>query len=102
MEGLFMPLAIPSSDEIRSIIREELELKFSQFDSLSQNTKQSQNIEVDEPFLSQSELSELLKISKVSIIKWQKEGLLKVHRIGRRVLYKKSEILSALNKRSVR
>lgn len=94
-----MPLAIPSSDEIRSIIREELELKFSQFDSVSQKNKQSHNIEVDEPFLSQSELSELLKVSKVSIIKWQKQGLLKVHRIGRRVLYKRSEVLSSLCQR---
>lgn len=94
-----MPVSIPSSDEIRSIIREELELKFLQFDSVSQKTRQSQNIEVDEPFLSQSELSELLKASKVSIIKWQKQGLLKVHRIGRRVLYKRSEVLSSLSQK---
>ncbi|MBL7973743.1 MAG: helix-turn-helix domain-containing protein [Candidatus Kapabacteria bacterium] len=94
-----MSVVLPSSDEIRAIVREELDSKLSKIIAESAKIQSPQPDNLDDGFLSQSEVSQLLQVSKLTIIKWQKQGLLKVHRIGRRVLYKRSEVLSSLSQR---
>lgn len=49
-------------------------------------------------FLTRKEVSELLGVSLVTLHKWDKKGILKPSRIGRRVRYLKSDILNSLNK----
>ena len=47
-------------------------------------------------WLSTREVSDLLKISTVTCHEWSKRGILKKHRIGSRVRYRKDEVLNAL------
>ena len=49
-------------------------------------------------FLTRKEVSELLGVSLVTLHKWDKKGILKPSRIGRRVRYLKSDVLNSLNK----
>ena len=49
-----------------------------------------------ENFLTRQEVSKLFHISLVTLNKHTKSKRLKAHRIGARVLYKKSEIIQAL------
>lgn len=59
----------------------------------------------NEPLLTQSEAVELLRCTKQSLIRWRQKGYLKALRVGRRVLYRKSDLLKALegnNKRGMR
>lgn len=53
----------------------------------------------DEPeeLLTRNEVINLLKVSEVTVTKWTKEGFLKGYRLGQRVRYKKSEVMSALD-----
>ena len=49
-------------------------------------------------WLSSKETEKLLKISAVTRWKWGKDGILKPHKIGNRIRYRKDEVLQALIK----
>ena len=53
--------------------------------------------EMDETLLTRKETAELLKITLPTLHNYQKEDRLKSYRIGRRVFFKKREILDAVN-----
>ena len=52
---------------------------------------------VEQP-ISQAEAAEFLGKTRVTLINWRKKGLITGYRIGGRVFYKPSELLSALQK----
>jgi len=47
--------------------------------------------------LSKEETCALLRVSKVTIHKWTKKRLIQSYRIGRKIYFKKSELLEAIN-----
>jgi excisionase family DNA binding protein len=51
-----------------------------------------------EEYLTRAEVAELLKISLPTVSDWSKKGILKPYRLGKKVLFKLSEIDDALNK----
>ena len=77
-------------DELISVIREAFreELK----ESFIQQEKESDL----NSLLSRKEVAEFLKISLPTLLNYQKSGILRCHRIGSRVLFKKSEVMEAL------
>jgi len=50
----------------------------------------------DEVLLTQSEVCAFYKVSKPTIIKWQKEGKIKAYSIDNERRYKKSELMDSL------
>ena len=50
-----------------------------------------------EPLLKIEEACQLLKVSKVTIHKWKKQNKIQSYRIGRKIYFKKSELLNSLN-----
>jgi excisionase family DNA binding protein len=54
--------------------------------------------EVDEIYLSQRETAKFLRISLPTLIAWKKSGKLPYYQNGRKILFKKSELLEALRK----
>jgi excisionase family DNA binding protein len=50
----------------------------------------------DEVLLTQTEVCEFYKVSKTTIIKWAKDGKIKVYAIDNERRYKKSELLDSL------
>lgn len=55
----------------------------------------SQQTEQDE-ILSREQTAELLKISLVTLWKWTNNDIIPAYRIGKKVRYKKSEVLASL------
>ena len=49
-----------------------------------------------EDFLSREETAKLVKISLPTLNQWTKEGILLSYRIGKRILYRKSEVEEAV------
>lgn len=47
----------------------------------------------DEALLKTDEIAKYLGVSKVTIHTWKREGKIPFHRLGRRIYFKKSEIL---------
>jgi excisionase family DNA binding protein len=70
---------------MREIMQEEIK-------KLQNNTQISQQDEI----MSIEEVQTLLHVSKVTIHKWKKRKLIQSHRIGRRIYFKKHEILNAM------
>lgn len=58
--------------------------------------KESNSVEMED-FLTRQEVSKLFHISLVTLNKHTKSKRLNAHRIGARVLYKKTEVLNALS-----
>ncbi len=57
-------------------------------------TRETDNKETTEDFLTAKQVSKLLGVSLVTIHKWKKDGKLKFHRFGSRIRFQKSEILN--------
>ena len=72
---------------IRNCIREELE-------------EFRKNKDVDE-LMKANEVCDYLKISKVTLYKWLREGKIYGYYLATRLFFWKSEIISALNKREI-
>ena len=51
---------------------------------------------VADGFLTRTQVAELLSISIVTLHRYQKEGLIPYRRVGRRILFSKSEVLEAI------
>lgn len=50
----------------------------------------------EEELLTQQQVADFYKVSKATIIKWQKDGKIKAYSIDNERRYKKSELLTAL------
>jgi excisionase family DNA binding protein len=58
--------------------------------------KQVENKESNEIYLSQRETAKFLRISLPTLISWKKSGKVPYYQKGRKVLFKKSEVLEAM------
>ena len=77
-------------DEIISMIKEAFSSELTEI-----LTKQEKESDYDQ-LLSRKEVAEMLKVSLVTVSKYQKEGRLTFYRIGRHVYFKKGDIMQAL------
>lgn len=74
--------------ELKSMISEAVQ------EVVTQQPKQEQK--PDDEYLTAQETADFLKISKVSLWKYTKSGKIKSEKFGRRILYKKSDLLHNL------
>lgn len=80
-------------DELRGVIGEAIQTEL-------QNHQTQKNKLHDEhigKLLSQDEVAALLKVTKQTLIRWSKDGILPVVKIGRKVYYKESDVKRMLN-----
>jgi excisionase family DNA binding protein len=61
-----------------------------------------QTAPVQDDLLGIDQVKDYLKVSKVTIHKWKKRGLIKSHRIGRRIYFKKSELNESMKRVGIR
>ena len=54
----------------------------------------------EEHLLKIEEACELLKVSKVTIHKWKKQNRIQSYRIGRKIYFKKHELIKSMNQSS--
>lgn len=81
-----------TKDELKELIRLSIiaAMKENQSSSIDEGSKES--------LLKIEEVSEILKVSKVTVHKWKKAGKIPFHRISNRIFFKKNEILESLKK----
>jgi excisionase family DNA binding protein len=79
------------SDTIRNIVAAELQKV------MILNVSSNKNENVDE-ILTREQVCKLLKISNTTLFNWQNNKILENYKIGRRVYYKKSDVLTLLQK----
>ena len=54
------------------------------------------NTHTTDELLTRKDVASLFKISLVSVYEWSKKGILKPHKIGSRVRFKRSEVMAAM------
>lgn len=88
-------IILVSGSELKEIVRQAVQEGIDQFKS---NPLNEINQKPDDEYIIIDEVCKILKISKPSVFNYRKRGIITFYRIGRRVFYKKSEILSSLKK----
>ncbi len=57
-----------------------------------------ENETIQDELLTRKEVAEILGVSLMTLNRWDKQSILKPSRIGRKVRYLKSDVMSSLNK----
>ena len=65
-------------------------------DVLADNHTNSSKENQEEDLISIDEVQKIFKVSKVTIHKWKKQGLIPFYKVNRRLYFKKTEILDSL------
>ena len=86
-----MILTTLNQDELQAILETAVETGVSRALQQQNDPKQDELLKIDD-------VCRLFKVSKVAIFSWKKRGLIPFYRVGGRVFYKKSEVLSAMKK----
>lgn len=90
MENIFLsPITL---EDLKSLITDSVKVALD-----NRHDYFTKPIEED-PLLSIEQVQVLLSVSKVTIHKWKKKGLITYHKLNRRLYFKRSEVLNALKK----
>lgn len=79
-------------DELKEIISETVT------SILSKNKYLTEAEENDDELIKIEEVSSLLRVSKVTIHKWKKIGLIPFYRISNKIYFKKNEVIESMKK----
>jgi excisionase family DNA binding protein len=79
------------TDTIRDIVASELQKV------IVLSTSSNNNEDIEE-ILTREQVCTLLKVSNTTLFNWANNKILENHKIGRRVYYRKSEVLALLQK----
>lgn len=74
-------------------------IKDSVKDVLDQNLTLTSKKEPDEDLLTIEDVQKIFHVSKVTIHKWKKLGLLPFYKVNRKLYFKKSEVLNSLQEK---
>ena len=80
-----------SKEELKEIIQLSIDNAFKKIQPEKEEGENNSLLKIDE-------ISRILNVSKVTIHKWNKEGLIPFHRMSNRIFFKKAEILDSLRK----
>jgi hypothetical protein len=93
MEAKIIQIQELSVNELSSIIKSSVREEIS-----SLHTNPTREVEGQEELLTRKQVLEFLKISSVTLWKWQKSGKIITHGVSSRRYYKRSEIMNCLTK----
>lgn len=62
------------------------------------NLKNGESLNENPDLMDMEEAIKFLKVSKVTIHNWKKKGIIKSHKMGRKLYFKRSELLDAIKR----
>lgn len=86
-----MQFSLVNVEELMSMLDEKITSAFEKLQG------KSQNVLPEKDFYTRKEVSELLNISYSSLFNWNRDGILLSRKIGNRVYYLKSDVISKLS-----
>lgn len=87
-ERVFFSLEV---DEFKELIRKGVS------EVLSKQKDVSENKTPPDDLLNIQDIQKIFKVSKVTVHKWKKKGLIPFYKMNRRVYFKKSEVIDSMN-----
>ena len=79
-----------TADDLRGMISECIK------DALTLKKQEKTSEPIPEDLLSIEDIQKIFKVSKVTVHKWKKKGLLPFYKMNRKVYFKKSEVIDAM------
>lgn len=79
-----------SAEELVKTIKDGIQ------EALSHKLANSSTKENEDDLLTIEEVQKIFRVSKVTIHKWKKQGLIPFHKMNRKLYFKKSEIIDSL------
>ena len=79
-----------TADDRRGMIRECIK------DALTLERQEKVPEPIPEDLLSIEDIQKVFKVSKVTVHKWKKKGLLPFYKMNRKIYFKKSEVIDAM------
>ena len=66
-------------------------------DAVSLKAQEEAKTQPSEDLLNIEDIQKIFNVSKVTVHKWKKKGLLPFYKMNRKVYFKKSEVISSMN-----
>lgn len=82
-----------SLEDMSTIMREIVASELKKAKELNSPTPKDDSDKI----LTREEVCKLLKVSTTTLFNWNNDKILENHKVGRRVYYKKSDVLAVLN-----
>jgi excisionase family DNA binding protein len=92
------PLVLIDVATLTGIVGNIINNALNEWRAHSDNSIANYNDRRDSDLLNMAETIELLKVSKVTIHNWKKAGIIKSHKMGRKLYFKESELLEAIKR----
>lgn len=88
VEQLLLCMTQGIGEYVKSVVKEIIE-------DYNTPSTASKEVEIEEGFLTRAEALKFLKISSPTLHRYQKSGLLPYHKVGRKVFFKKTDLVEA-------
>lgn len=82
-----------SLEDLSTMIRQSVATELQKVSNLISPTPKDDSDKI----LTREEVCKLLKVSTTTLFNWNNDKILENHKVGRRVYYKKSDVLAVLN-----
>ena len=82
-----------SLEDLSTMIRQSVATELQKVSNFISPTPKDES----EKILTREEVCKLLKVSTTTLFNWNNDKILENHKVGRRVYYKKSDVLAVLN-----
>ncbi len=94
MSNQILNLVHVSIEDMTSIMREVVATELQKVKELISLIPKEDD---SDKILTREEVCKLLKVSTTTLFNWNNDKILENHKVGRRVYYKKSDVLAVLN-----
>jgi hypothetical protein len=88
IEQLLLCMTHNIGDYVKNVVREAIE-------EINHPLASSKEVEIEDGFLTRAEALKFLKISSPTLHRYQKAGLLPYHKVGRKIYFKKIDLVDA-------
>lgn len=92
------PLVLIDMATLKSMLNSVIGNALQNLNFKDANLKNGESLNENPDLMDMEEAIKFLKVSKVTIHNWKKKGIIKSHKMGRKLYFKRSELLEAIKR----
>lgn len=92
------PLVLIDMATLKSMLKSVIGNALQNTDFKSADLKNGESINNHQDLMDMEEAIKFLKVTKVTIHNWKKKGIIKSHKMGRKLYFKRPELLEAIKR----
>jgi len=92
------PLVLIDVKTLKSILGDIVENALQASKAVDSNLMKGETVNAESGLMDMEEVIKFLKVSKVTIHNWKKSGIITSHKMGRKLYFKRSELMNAIKR----